>query len=160
MWLITDNLYCCTAKGVWSDWFFFQLSQEILFENESNYEAVMHAVAFHSVEYWLSRTGENKQARRGILSLVSIWSRIVDSKTYGNTLLRSFAILIADDRRRWNHVLHVSSAIVSDRQQSTVINNNNYYWLQLIADDHMETKVLRSAIEICPIICRILSYVS
>ena len=71
-------------------------------------------------------------------------SQIVDRRkfcdrlrSYGNPLLRSFAIVcdpaivIADDR----HVL--SSAIVCDRLQSC---------------DHMETKVLRSAIETYPII--------
>ena len=80
-------------------------------------------------------------------------SQIVDRRkfcdrlrSYGNPLLRSFAIVcdsaivIADDRRRENMVL--SSAIVCDRLRSC---------------DHMETKVLRSAIKTYPIIILILT---
>ena len=55
-------------------------------------------------------------------------------------VLRSSAII-------WKH----HSAIVCDRLRSTAINCD-----QLRSCDHMETKVLRSAIEIYPIICRIL----
>ena len=82
-------------------------------------------------------------------------SQIVDRRkfcdrlrSYGNPLLRSFAIVcdpaivIADDRRRYNHVL--SSAIVCDRLRSC---------------DHMETKALRSAIETYPIIILILTQI-
>ena len=84
-------------------------------------------------------------------------SRIADRRkfcdrlrSYGNTLLRSPAIVIADDRRRSQKIEPCSifcnrlrsSAIVCDRLRSC---------------DHMETKVLRSAIEIYPIILLILT---
>ena len=80
-------------------------------------------------------------------------SQIVDRRkfcdrlrSYGNPLLRSFAIVcdpaivIAEDRTMF--YLLRSSAIVCDRLRSC---------------DHMETKVLRSAIETYPIIILILT---
>ena len=77
-------------------------------------------------------------------------------RSYGNTLLRSSAIacdpaiVIADDRRRSQKIEPCS--IFCDRLRSSAIICD-----RLRSCDHMETKVLRSAIEMYPIIFLILT---
>ena len=84
-------------------------------------------------------------------------SRIADRRkfcdrlrSYGDTLLRSPAFACDRDRRR-------SQTIAEDRTMFYLLRSSAIIYDRLRSCDHMETKVLRSAIEMYPIIFLILT---
>ena len=79
-------------------------------------------------------------------------------RSYGNTLLRSPAILIADDRRQSQRIdRRQSQRIEEDRTMFYLLRSSAIICNRVRSFDHMETKVLRSAIELYLIIFLIMT---